>query len=84
MDYPRSATVTNKTDKKLQLVVVGRYSYRHEAELAAGFLTDADIPYRLQIDDPLLGLTLSSPAVLWVRGVDEGRTRDLLEGSDAS
>jgi len=60
-------------------VAVGRYTYRHEAEFAAGFLRDAGIPYRLQIDDPVLGMSLSSPATLWVLEVDALRARAILE-----
>ena len=79
--------MTHRREQKLEPVEVGRYTYRHEAEFAAGFLEDGDIPYRLQIDDPLLGITMGSPAILWVRQVDEVRARELLgtdSGSDAS
>lgn len=60
-------------------MVVARYSWRHEAEFAAGFLDDAGIPYRLQIDDPSLGISVSAAATLWVRGADEARARDVLD-----
>jgi hypothetical protein len=60
-------------------VVVARYSWRHEAEFAAGFLEDAGIPYRLQIDDPALGISVSAAATLWVVGADEARARDVLD-----
>ena len=43
--------MSGNTDRKLQDVVVARYQYRHEAEFAAGFLDDAEIAYRLQVDD---------------------------------
>lgn len=66
-------------ERKLQEVVVARYSWRHEAEFAAGFLDDAGIPYRLQIDDPSLGVSVSAAATLWVRGADEARARDVLD-----
>jgi hypothetical protein len=75
--------VTHRREHKLEPVEVGRYNYRHEAEFAAGFLEDGDIPYRLQIDDPLLGMTMGAPAILWVRRVDEARARELL-GADPS
>jgi hypothetical protein len=71
--------MTDRVDRKLQDVAVAQYLYRHEAEFAAGFLDDADIPYRLQIDDPSLGISIGSPAIVWVRGVDVQRAREVLE-----
>ena len=73
--------MTAKVDRKLQEVPVAEYRYRHEAEFAAGFLEDAGIPYRLQIDDAGgadLGLAMLRPAVLWVRAVDAEAARDLV------
>lgn len=63
-------------------VVLARFRHRHEAELAAGFLLDAGIPYRLQIDDAGgvdFGTTFTRPPVLWVREADEAEARELLE-----
>lgn len=71
--------MTDRTEKKLQDVVVARYQYRHEAEFAAGFLDDAGIPYRLQVDDPGLGMTISAPATLWVRGMDLQAALEVLD-----
>jgi hypothetical protein len=73
--------VTDRIDRKLEQVAVAEFTYRHEAEFAAGFLTDAGIPYRLQADDAGgdLGLTLGRPAILWVRAVDAERARDVLD-----
>jgi len=71
--------MSDRTDKKLQEVRVAEYRYRHEAEFAAGFLDDADIPYRLQIDDPGLGIMVSIPATIWVRGMDVTHAREILE-----
>ena len=68
-----------RVERKLQEVAVARYSWRHEAEFAAGFLSDAGIPYRLQIDDLSLGLSVSTAATLWVLGTDEIRARDVLD-----
>jgi hypothetical protein len=65
-----------------QEVILATFRYRHEAELAAGFLLDAGIPYRLQIDDAGgvdFGTTFSRPPVLWVRAADEAEARELLE-----
>lgn len=73
--------MTEKVDRKIQEVRVAEYRYRHEAEFAAGFLEDAGIPYRLQIDDAGgagLGLGMLHPAVLWVRAVDADVARDLV------
>ena len=73
--------MTDKVDRKIQEVRIGEYRFRHEAEFAAGFLDDAGIPYRLQIDDAGgadLGLGMLRPAVLWVRAVDADVARDLI------
>jgi hypothetical protein len=74
--------VSEKTDKKLVEVRAAEFRYRHEAEFAAGFLDDAGIPYRLQVDDPAMGLTIASPAVLWVRAVDLEEVREVLHMDD--
>ena len=71
--------VGRRVERKLQAVVVARYSWRHEAEFAAGFLSDAGIPYRLQIDDPSLGISVSAAATVWVLGMDEVRAREVLD-----
>jgi hypothetical protein len=78
--------VTPRIDRKLDQVAVAEFTYRHEAEFAAGFLEDAGIPYRLQIDDAGgdLGLTLGRSAIVWVRAIDFERARDVLNlGGDA-
>ncbi len=59
-------------------VIVARFHYRHEAELAYGFLQNAGIEAGLFIDDAggmEVGLAFSNPARLVVRGdeVDEAR-----------
>jgi hypothetical protein len=66
-------------DRKIREVAVAQYVYRHEAEFAAGFLDNAGIPYRLQIDDPVMGLTVSAPATIWVRGLDLAEASDILD-----
>jgi len=73
--------VTDRIDKKLEQVAVAEFTYRHEAEFAAGFLADAGIPYRLQVDDAGgdLGLTLGRPAIVWVLAVDAERAREILD-----
>lgn len=70
--------MSDREDRKLREVPVATYQYRHEAEFAAGFLKDAGIPYRLQIDDPALGITMSTSARIWVAAIDERRARDIL------
>ena len=71
--------MTDRVDKKLGTVVLANYAYRHEAEFAAGFLEEAGIPYRLQIEDATLGLRPSNSATIWVRGMDLREAREVLE-----
>ncbi|HUF76776.1 MAG TPA: DUF2007 domain-containing protein [Longimicrobiales bacterium] len=73
--------MSDRIDRKLEQVAVGQFTYRHEAEFAAGFLADAGIPYRLQADDAGgdLGLTLGRSATLWVLAVDAERAREVLD-----
>lgn len=64
---------------------IAEYLYRHEAEFAAGFLRDAGIPFRLQIDDAGgadAGVTIARPAVIWVRADDEDEARVILDLDD--
>jgi hypothetical protein len=73
--------LTRQIDRKEQHVRIAEYRYRHEAELAAGFLSDAGIPFRLQVDDAGgadLGLSMLRPAILWVRAVDAEDARMLV------
>ncbi len=68
-------------------VRIAEYLYRHEAEFAAGFLRDAGIPFRLQIDDAGgadAGVTIARPAVIWVRAEDEDEARVILDLDDGS
>ncbi len=63
-------------------VAIAEYLYRHEAEFAAGFLRDAEIPFRLQIDDAGgadAGVTIARPARIWVRAEDEEEARIILD-----
>lgn len=75
--------MSDREDRKLREVPVATYAYRHEAEFAGGFLKDAGIPYRLQIDDPALGISISTSAKIWVAAIDERRARSVLEGEGA-
>jgi hypothetical protein len=77
--------LSRQIDRKEQHVRIAEYRYRHEAELAAGFLSDAGIPFRLQVDDAGgadLGLSMLRPAILWVRAVDVEDARMLLASDE--
>ena len=75
-------TNTDKVDRKVASVPIATYAYRHEAEFAAGFLDDAGIAYRLQIDDAAMTMSMGSSVTLWVRGIDVPRAREILELPD--
>lgn len=54
-------------------VLIARYGYRHEAELAQGFLRDAGIPCRVASDDAGgvdLSISFLAGASLFVAEVD--------------
>ena len=59
---------------------VGDFASRHEAELAQGFLDDAGIESRIEVDDAggNLGLTLDYEAFIVVRASDAERAREVL------
>lgn len=63
--------------------VVATFRQRHTAELARGFLEDADIEAAVAVDDgggSLAGLTLNpNPARVMVRPADARRAREVLE-----
>ena len=64
-------------------VVVGRYSTRHEAEIAKALLESAGIACALFADDAggwYPAFLAASPARLVVRAIDEARAREILEG----
>lgn len=71
--------MSDRTDQKLREVSVAWYAFRHEAEFAAGFLDDAGIPFRMQIDDPVLGSGVSGNATIWVLGMHERSAREVLD-----
>lgn len=77
--------MSEQIDRKVVHVPIAEFRYRHEAELAAGFLEDAGIPFRLQSDDAGgadLGLSMLRPAVIWVRAVDVEAARELVAGDE--
>jgi hypothetical protein len=63
-------------------VEVGRWRWRHEAEMARGLLEDAGIPSALIADD--IGGTYAgiAPARLLVAPEDAGRAREVLEAAE--
>ena len=61
---------------------VARFRYRHEAELAAGYLKDADIPASVIASDadPIqFGKHFGAPARVLVRVEDADRARQVLK-----
>jgi hypothetical protein len=61
--------------------VVARFGYRHEAELAKGFLDDAGIDSMLAVDDASgieVGMAFVNKARLVVRMEDAERARTVL------
>lgn len=71
--------MAEREDRKVVEVPIARYGYRHEAEFAAGFLDDAGIWYRMQLDDPTLGTAAAASATIWVLGADVEHAREILE-----
>jgi hypothetical protein len=67
-----------------ELVVVMVLGYRHEAELAKGFLDDAGIEAVIQKDDASgleTGLSFTSPAKLIVHKDDLNQARQILRAA---
>lgn len=65
-------------------VILARFNYRHEAELAHGYLEDAEIQSALFIDDAggmEVGLAFSNPARLMVRQADLEEARSVLRSA---
>jgi hypothetical protein len=66
---------------------VATFAYRHEAEMAKGYLDDAGIDSLLVTDDAggaIAGLTFTHAALLRVRAEDADRARDVLSGAGGS
>jgi len=81
--HPNSSQPSDSPDSGADRdpVVVARFNYRHQAELAHGYLVDADIEAGLFVDDAggmEVGLAFSNPARLVVRPTDAERARDVL------
>ncbi len=66
---------------RIMTTVVARFHYRHEAEMAHGYLESAGVDSALLIDDAGgmdVGLAFVNPARLVVREDDEERARSVL------
>ena len=66
---------------RIPTMIVARFHYRHEAELAHGYLETAEVESALLIDDAGgmdVGMAFVNPARLVVRVEDESRARDVL------
>ena len=67
--------------ERISTAIVARFHYRHEAELAHGYLEGAGVDSVLHIDDAGgmdVGLSFVNPARLVVRAEDEERAREVL------
>ena len=66
---------------RIPTTIVARFHYRHEAELARGYLESAGVDSALLIDDAGgmdVGLAFVNPARIVVRAEDEERARQVL------
>ncbi len=67
-----------------EFVTIVEFGYRHEAELARGFLDDAGIPSQLLADDASgvgAGWTFSNAAALQVLADDAEKAREVLRSA---
>ena len=65
-------------------VLIARFSYRHEAEFAQGFLREAQVPSRVESDDAGgvdLSISFLAGASLFVAQVDEERAGEILRSA---
>ena len=77
----RTRTGAEMSRDRISTTVVARFHYRHEAELAHGFLESAGVDSALHIDDAGgmdVGLAFVNPARIVVRAEDEERARQIL------
>ncbi len=59
-------------------VVVARFTWRHEAEFAGGYLADAGIPHSVLVDDHGGHVTLANTARVLVAPDDVEQARGVL------
>ena len=67
--------------ERIPTAIVARFHYRHEAEIAHGYLKSAGVDAALLIDDAGgmdVGLAFVNPARLVVRAEGEKRARSVL------
>lgn len=66
---------------RIATTIVARFHYRHQAEMAHGYLKSAGVDSALFIDDAGgmdVGLAFVNPARIVVRASDEERARSVL------
>ena len=77
----RTRTDAEMSRDRISTTVVARFHYRHEAELAHGYLESAGVDSALHVDDAGgmdVGLAFVNPARIVVRAEDEERARQVL------
>lgn len=67
------------SDAPSEFETIARFSYRHDAEFARGFLEDAEIPSELQVDDAGGFISPANTAALIVRVEDAMKARAVLD-----
>ena len=73
----RSLEHREPEETPMELVVVGQFGHRHEAEIALGYLKDAGIDAALLVDDAY-GFSFSPPRIM-VSAEQADEARDILE-----
>lgn len=59
-------------------VTVARFTWRHEAEFAGGYLADAGIPHSVLVDDHGGHVTMNNSARVLVNSSDVEKAREVL------
>ena len=62
-------------------VTVARFTWRHEAEFAGGYLADAGIPHSVLVDDHGGHVTLNNSAQVLVAPADVDRALEVLRSA---
>lgn len=62
-------------------VTVARFTWRHEAEFAGGYLADAGIPHSVIVDDHGGHVTFNNSAQVLVASADVERAREVLRSA---
>ncbi len=70
------------TDRDRETVAIANYRTHLEAEVAAGFLENAAIPYLIQSAEGMLHGPLGTGATILVRAEHAARARGILVGDD--